>query len=121
MATIKFVGDITIGIFYQMPDGQIALTVGANSPREEIGYLLDDDYGTRVAPFSEVSQTWVKRADLKDFPNARDPRLPNLFDLFWDIKTEAILKEVLEEGRHPDIEEIRNSAQEYGYLDKFDL
>lgn len=93
----------TIGIYYETPEGKIAYTYGWGNG--EVSYRFDDDTGGKSVTEKDF-QTWKPRSDLTDFPNARDPRLPYVFDLFWDIKYTSDLKQVLEEG-HKDLEQIK--------------
>ena len=101
----------TIGIFYKLPCGRIARTFGFNGPEKTISYYFDDGEGDRAATDAEF-QTWTPQLELKDFPNARDPRLPAVFDLFWDIKYESQLRQLLKTG-HADIEDIRERMRDY--------
>jgi hypothetical protein len=84
------VDDIIIGIFYEFPDGRIVSTFGFNGPKQEISYHFDGG-DHLIASYDEL-RTWKPRRDLKDFPNAIDPRLPHEFDLFYDIKYMSQLK-----------------------------
>ena len=50
---------------------------------------------------------WNERKDLKDFPNSKDPVLPYVFDLFFDLKRISDLKEFIHErGETDDIKEL---------------
>lgn len=102
--------NIVVGQFYELPDGKIARLFGANGPSQTVRYYFDDAQGERTAHASEISQ-WVRRPDLADFPNARDPRLPYVFDLFWDLKYLSCLREELE--GHSDEAEIRAKMAEH--------
>jgi len=75
----------TVGIHYELPDGRIVRTFGFNGIEKTIKYYFDDGEGGRTATDVEF-QTWKPREDLRDFPNAKNPRLPYEFDLLWDIK-----------------------------------
>lgn len=101
----------TIGIHYELPDGRIAYTFGWNGIENTIQYRFDDDEGTRLVSKEEFD-TWKPRRDLLDFPNARDPRLPYVFDLFWDIKYLSQLKSELH--WHEDEEAIRKMMSDNG-------
>ena len=87
--------------YYELPNGKIARAIswhgGRNGDNPSVGYYFDDDKGGRVALEEEWSK-WKRRLDLRDFPNARDPRLPYVFDLLWDIKYISDLKRALEQG-----------------------
>lgn len=102
--------NIVIGLLYQLPDGQIARLFGANGPTQQVRYYFDDGQGERTAHVSEISG-WVPRRDLADFPNARDPRLPYVFDLLWDLKYLSCLREELE--GHRDESKIRKKMAEH--------
>ena len=88
--------EIVLGIFYQMPDGSIAYTCGWTGPDSEVRYYLDDGEGTRLVHVDEF-RSWEPRPDLEDFPNARDPRVPYEFDLYWDVKTISGLRRLLDD------------------------
>lgn len=84
----------TIGIHYEMPDGVIAYVTGWDSRKKTITYHCDAENSGGTIP-EEEWHTWKPREDLKDFPNARDPRLPYTFDLHWDIKHMSQLASVV--------------------------
>lgn len=104
---------IIIGAYYELPDGRIALTVGWDGLDRTVRYHFDTD-----EPSGKISETgiksWKYRADLKDFPNARDPRLPYVFDLYWDLKFTSDLQRFLQQDYHEDMEEVRALALEHG-------
>lgn len=105
--------NIVVGIFYELPDGRIVRTFRWDGRTKEVGYYFDDGEGGRTAPETEVEETWKQRRDLADFPNARDPRLPYSFDLFFDIKYTSELQRALTEG-HDDLDEIKKMMKERG-------
>jgi hypothetical protein len=102
----------TIGIYYELPDGKIVYTYGymGNGIKNTISYYFDDNEDSKTVDQDEFD-TWKPRGDLKDFPNAKDPRLPYVFDLYWDIKYTSQLKQELKLG-HPDEKEIREKMKE---------
>lgn len=100
----------TVGIHYELPNGKIAYTVGFNNIKKTVSYYFDDDSGGHEVSFDDF-YTWTPRTDLRDFPNARDPRLPYEFDLYWDIKYVSQLKRAL--TRHADESEIRECMKKY--------
>jgi hypothetical protein len=100
-----------IGAFYELPDGRIARTFGWDGKTREAAYYFDTDEPRRSANEEEIA-AWVRRDDLTDFPNARDPRVPWNFDLHWDIKHLSELKRALRFG-HEDIDEIRAMVVEH--------
>lgn len=105
--------DVVIGGFYELPNGRIAKTYGWNGITRMVAYYFDTD-----EPRGQVSEadikSWKRRFDLHDFPNARDPLLPYEFDLLWDIKHMSELENVLSEGIHEDIKEIRSLVSKRG-------
>lgn len=109
----------TIGIFYELPNGKIAKTIGWNKVQKIIIYYFEG------LPFTTVSedefQTWKPRTDLKDFPNAKDPRLPYIFDLYWDIKYTSELEYILAEEDHEDLEDIKDEILAQGLETQFGL
>lgn len=102
---------VTVGIFYEMPNGQIAYTYGFDDKKKVVSYRLDGDTTGRSVTYEEI-KTWNPRPDLSDFPNASDPKLPYLFDLNWDIKYMSDLRRVLASG-HPQLGEIKRAMQKY--------
>ena len=102
--------NLTVGIYYQTPDGKIAYTYGFDDKKKIVQYRLSDGKG-RTASYDEVKK-WKPRLDLKDFPDSRDPVLPFIFDLNWDLKTMSDLRRALKTG-HPDITNIRRAMQKY--------
>lgn len=106
--------EIVIGIHYELPDGRIVYTYGFNDVEKTVQYYFDDDKGGRTANYAELNK-WKPRRDLKDFPNAKDPRLPYVFDLFWDIKYMSQLKNELARG-HKDENEIKEKMREHNIV-----
>ena len=100
----------TVGIHYELPDGRIAYTYGFME--NTIMYYFDDGKGGRSATDAEF-QTWTPRRDLRDFPNARDPRLPDEFDTLWDIKYMSELRRVLRDETE-DVVAIRRRMAQLG-------
>ena len=48
---------------------------------------------------SELESDYQLRSDLEDWPDAWDPKLPYVFDLNWDLKTESdLVRFCAEEG-----------------------
>jgi hypothetical protein len=88
---------LVIGGYYEIPDGHIVLTHGWNGTDKTVSYYFDDDKEMYSALPSQW-ETWKLRRDLQDFPNARDPRVPYVFDLNWDIKTRSQLLNALKTG-----------------------
>ncbi len=81
-------GTVVVGSFYNTGKG-IAYVFGAG--RDEIRYRYDDDKPSLTCTYAEFFSTW-ERLNIRDFPNARDPRLPYDFDLHFDIKYMSQLK-----------------------------
>jgi hypothetical protein len=86
---------IVIGAYYEMPDGTVARTHGWDGAARTVAYALDDDAGPRTAAAADVEGSWRRRPDLSDFPDARDPSLPFVFDLHWDAKRRSDLVALL--------------------------
>lgn len=103
--------EIVIGVMYEAPDGRIARTFGWSGKTGLVRYYFDDGEGGRDIPKTEF-RAWKRREDLNDFPNARDPRLPYVFDLFWDIKYLSDLQNALN-GGHWDEVTIRAKMVEH--------
>lgn len=78
---------VVIGAYYKTDKG-VAYVYGGGSG--EIQYRYDDDKPSLNCTYNDAS-TW-ERLNIRDFPNARDPRLPYDFDLHFDIKYMSQLK-----------------------------
>jgi hypothetical protein len=78
-----------------------------------VSYCFDTDEPAGSIFEGDMAE-WKLRRDLTDFPNARDPRLPYVFDLYWDIKHKSELEHILRQGTHADIDEIRLLVAEHG-------
>lgn len=102
--------DVVVGAHYELPDGRIVRTFGYNGIKKTLSYYFDDGKGGRTVTL-DVFNTWKIRRDLKDFPNARDPLLPYVFDLLWDIKYTSDLKQELHD--HPDKDDIIHYMKKY--------
>lgn len=109
------VSEIIVGAFYELPCGKIARTYG-HTKTSEVLYYFDDNLGSRSEKDNVVAQSWKQRPDLTDFPNATDPRLPYVFDLFWDIKHDSELQAILADPLHEHHEEVRVMAKEHGLI-----
>jgi hypothetical protein len=109
---LYFEKQIVVGAFYELADGRIAYTNRANDRDKTVSYRLDDDNGGRTEAYDTVFKEWKPRPDLRDFPNARDPRLPYHFDLIWDIKYLSEVKAALRDG-HEDAKDIRAALKKY--------
>lgn len=75
------------GCYYDTGAG-VALIYGFMGDR--IMYRYDDHREHQSCTHAEASK-W-KKLDIRDFPNARDPKLPYDFDLHYDIKYLSQLK-----------------------------
>jgi hypothetical protein len=109
---LKTDADIIIGAYYELEHGAIAYLVGWNGRTQEGEYKTDNGecityHDVTLAEFS----VWKIRRDLHDFPNASDPRLPYVFDLFWDLKYISDLKREL--AAHDDETSIREKMVEH--------
>lgn len=104
--------DFHVGAHYELSDGRLVRTFSCNGRADPktVGYYFDDGEGGREALLSETA-TWKLRDDLHDFPNARDPILPYVFDLFWDIKYRSQL--VRQVNGHDDEADIREQMAKH--------
>jgi len=101
----------TIGIFYELPNKKIAHVTGWNGPSRKIRYYFEGD--NKIRSTSEDKWfTWKPRRDLRDFPNAKDPRLPYVFDLFWDLKYKSQLYNAISDESDFSSEEIEAIKEE---------
>lgn len=109
--TVKETGKpFVCGVLYELPGGDIARAFGAGP--QGVRYRKDDDQGPLQASHEETL-AWRERQDLDDFPNARDPVLPYVFDLFWDIKRRSELVRELKDG-HVDQKSILEEVARHG-------
>lgn len=112
MSALKTDSDIIIGAYYELDNGSIAYLVHWNGPAKTGEYKTDNGKKVSYHPVSlEQFQTWTVRRDLHDFPNASDPRLPYVFDLYWDLKYTSDLKREL--AGHDAEDEIRQTMAEH--------
>lgn len=82
-----------IGTFYQTPEGKIIYTYMGT--QQGIGAYED---GGKPRTYSYVEMAKMKLLDkIRDFPHAKDPRLPYVYDLNWDIKRVSELRRAIEE------------------------
>ncbi len=102
-----------IGAFYELPDGRIVRTYGWGGSTRRVSYRFDTD-DAPGSIFEDDMVDWKLRRDLSDFPNARDPRIPYEFDLYWDLKHMSELERVLRARDHDDIDEICALVASYG-------
>jgi hypothetical protein len=106
--------NLTIGAFYELPDGGIARTYGWNGTLRTVWFHLDDGFGGHQATEEETA-TWKPRLDLQDFPEARDPMLPYDFDLSHDIKRRSeLVRAFMNEGGDTDLEHLKALMAECG-------
>ena len=106
--------DLVIGLFYQDERGKVLRISGWNGQEMTVAYNYDDNFGRREIPLSEALASWTKRHDLEDFPDARDPRIPSSFDLFWDIKTRSELVNLLISKEEED--DVRAMMKKHGVV-----
>ena len=89
--------NIVICWYYETNENKIAYLYGFNETN--ILYKLNNDnkgYSIEKKDFS----SWKYREDLRDYPDAVDPRLPYVFDLNYDIKyTSDLLRELKNNGQ----------------------
>ena len=86
----------TIGIFYEMPNGQIVKTYAWNGGSSTIHYYTED----HVPDFVNEQEwsTWIPRPDITDFIDACDPKLPHIFQLLWGLARWSELSRALSSG-----------------------
>ena len=107
---------IRLGSYYETDTGEIVYVFGVRDGK--LMYFYEDDrVHTPEVTVDHLHKHW-KLTDLRDFPNARDPRVPYVFDLFWDIK---YLSELKHELAKEDCEEtLWEKAIEHGYVSEAD-
>lgn len=71
-----------VGIYYQDPKGIIWYYYG--STKTHIIVYNSQDKHKKIT--KKQFQKWKPREDLVDFADTKNPRLPYIFDLFFDIK-----------------------------------
>lgn len=106
-------GGIVIGGFYEMPDGTVAKTYGWDGKGRTVAYFLDGDAGYGSVAADELESSWRRRPDLRDFPDAKDPALPYVFDLNWDAKRRSDLVPLL---AGQDAEDVRTAMAVNGIV-----
>lgn len=106
--------DICVGIHHELPNGKIVRTHGVGRGKVQ---WHDNDGNVGSATYQEY-MTWIHRPDLKDFPNAKDPLLPYVFDLYWDIKRLSELKRLLANPYFEDLAELKSKIGEYEEVQK---
>lgn len=74
---------LRLGCYYEMPNGTIIDTIGADG-KGSIYCQYENGKSLKVSS-SDLAKFKI-RLDLKDFPNSKNPLLPYVFDLNWDIK-----------------------------------
>lgn len=104
----------TVGIFYELPCGRIAKTYGYDGAKQRIHYYFDDEAGGHTVSMDEF-KSWKPRTELNDFPQARDPHLPNEFNLFWDIKYMSELKRAIAR-HHVDLDAIQAAMERHNIV-----
>lgn len=102
---------VVIGAFYELPDGRIVRTYGWSGITRIVSYSFDDDDGPQRILVDETVD-WKERKDLRDYPNARNPRLPYAFDLHYDIQYMSDLRQELK--GHPHELELRKLMAKHG-------
>lgn len=105
--------DVVIGAFYELPDGRITRILGSSNVTGLVRHYFDDGLGGREIPVDETAG-WLYQEGMEDFPNARDPRLPYVFDLVWDLKYMSDLRAEL--VGHDDEDEIRETMANLGIV-----
>jgi len=101
--------EVNIGRYYERPDGVIVYILGYNSSTNLVMCREEGELTDNV--MKRIFDTWIIRKDLKDYPNSKDPILPYVFDLFWDIKRISELKQLIQAGGE-EIEEIKRIMKE---------
>ena len=105
---------IIVGVFYELPNGKIIYVyLQSNKLGTTVFGYYEDGSNAQMATLEEA-QLWKERRDLKDFPNAINPRLPYDFDLHWNIKHMSDLKREL--VGHQFEKEIRQAMVTHGIV-----
>lgn len=92
---------IRVGGYYELPSGGVVKVVRVHrNPIDWEWYVDYRDENGHVSSGRIVLAFWTYRPDLRDFPNAKDPRLPYEFDLLFDIKHVSELKSAIQTGYH---------------------
>lgn len=105
---------IYVNFFHEKKSGEIVLTTGSYSNR--VSWRNND--GDIGSVSIQEYQTWKLRKDLQDFPNAKDPKLPYVFDLNWDIKYLSDLKVALSNDWIDDKDQLIQTINEYPEVKK---
>lgn len=111
MEAVTTKDNFVIGAFYELPDGRIVRTTGWHGRDNTISFYTDSPGGRKAGVcLFKTCENWKRRTDLRDFPNASDPRLPYVFDLWWDIKYMSDLRRHL---LYDDDSELRELMQKH--------
>jgi len=95
--------NIRVGTYYEDPNGNIAYSYIWN--KQQLTLRYEDDTVVNVTE-NELGE-WKERIDLQDYPNSKDPVLPYVFDLLFDLKRMSDLKDYINRyGKDDDLEEI---------------
>jgi len=110
--------EIIIGAYYETLDNKIVYTYGSGP--DGIKYRFDDDSGGHLISKEDFFK-WKIRNDLRDFPNARDPRVPYIFDLNYDLKYTSDVVRYLKDNPNDSnvIELIASHASDNKKLKKY--
>ena len=88
---------VVVGGYYETNENKIAYVYGVNE--KNIIYQLNNDHNGYSISKQDFS-SWIYRKDLRDYPDAVDPRLPYVFDLNYDIKyTSDLIRELKSNGQ----------------------
>lgn len=76
---------IIIGGYYRRPvEGDVVLTYGGS---KDWVHWQTDDHQSHGRSSRDEMDTWEFLEGVRDFPDAKDPRLPYEFDLHYDVHT----------------------------------
>lgn len=94
---------VTLGAYYEDPNGKIAYSYMWNTKQLTLRY--EDDTVVNITE-NEIGE-WKERRDLLDYPNSKDPILPYVFDLLFDLKRMSDLRTYLKRyAKNDNLEEI---------------
>lgn len=87
---------LIIGAYYFKPDGICVYVYACHNDENGIPYYYyreEEKDGSKI--LAKDCQDWVISTS-GDYPNTKDPRVPYIFDLIWDIKRVSDIKKHIE-------------------------
>jgi len=96
----------TAGIFYQRSNDakDVVYTIGFT--HNDIMFI-DANGQNGLVEKETLCSKWIPRKEVKDFPSSKNPRLPYVYDLFWDLKNVDDIKQLNPEEKNEVIQKLK--------------